>query len=96
MKPRYDYARGIRELGQADPKLAPLIERLGPFELNQHRTGDISPSLIRSIISQQLHGKSAAKIHARVLALVGDNPPPPRSQKSPTPPYAQRDPPGPN
>lgn len=76
MKPRYDFARGIRELGQADPKLARLIKRLGPFELNLHRTGDIYASLIRSIIYQQLHGQAAAKIHARVLALIGDKPTP--------------------
>lgn len=76
MKPRYDFDRGIRELCTADPKLAQLIKPLGPFDLQLHRTGDIYASLIRSIIYQQLHGKAAAKIHARVLALVG-NPPVP-------------------
>lgn len=76
MRPRYDFARGLRELSQADPKLDRLINRRGPFELSLHRTGDIFPSLIRSIIYQQLHGKAAAKIHARVLALIGDSPTP--------------------
>ena len=74
MNPRYDFDQGIRELSNADPQLARLIKRLGPFELSLHRTGDIFASLIRSIIYQQLHGKAAAKIHARVLALIGDKP----------------------
>jgi DNA-3-methyladenine glycosylase II len=76
MKPRYDFDLAIRELSTTDPTLGSLIKDLGAFDLKIHRTGDLYASLIRSIIYQQLHGKAAAKIHARVLALVG-NPPAP-------------------
>ena len=76
MKPRYDFERAIAELSAADPRLAALIKSLGPFGLELHRSGDIYASLIRSIIYQQLHGKAAAKIYARVLALAGSPPVP--------------------
>lgn len=76
MKPRYDFERAIRELSAADSQLAALIKTLGPFDLQLHRSGDIYASLIRSIVYQQLHGGAAAKIHARVLALVGTAPSP--------------------
>ncbi len=74
MKPRYDYTRAIAELTARDRRLGALIKCLGPFDLTLHRTGDLYASLIRSIIYQQLHGKAAARIHARVLALVGEPP----------------------
>ena len=76
MKPRYDAELALRHLSTADLKLGSLIQQLGPFDLKIHRTGDVYASLIRSIIYQQLHGKAAAKIHARVLALTGARPTP--------------------
>ncbi len=81
MKPRYDSVRAIAELKEADPTLAAIIERCGPFELRLHRSSGLFPSLLGSIISQQLHGKAAASIHRRVLALTG-TPPSPASIES--------------
>ena len=71
MKPRYDSTQATAELKAADPILGRIIERCGPFEFSLHRTAGLFPSLLSSIISQQLHGKAAASIHRRVLALTG-------------------------
>jgi DNA-3-methyladenine glycosylase II len=69
--PRYDSAVAIRELSAADPKLAKLIQRAGPFTMRI--SGGQSPfeALVESIIYQQLHGKAAATIHRRLLESFG-------------------------
>ena len=75
----YDPDVALTVLRQADPTLAQLFERVGPFEL-ELRTIDSNPfdALMRAIIYQQLSGKAAATIHRRVLALFpGDDPPDP-------------------
>ncbi|MCF3649626.1 DNA-3-methyladenine glycosylase family protein [Synoicihabitans lomoniglobus] len=74
MKPRYDAATAVAHLRAADSDLADLMDACGPFDLRLHRTGDLFASLLRSIIYQQLHGKAAASIHGRVLALTGPRP----------------------
>lgn len=76
MKPRYDALQAVAHLRAADAGLAAVIDRCGPFSLQLHRTGDVFASLLRAIIHQQLHGKAAGAIHARVLALIGDPPSP--------------------
>jgi DNA-3-methyladenine glycosylase II len=67
-KPPYDPAEAIAALSAADPKLGKLIARAGPFTLRL--PGQQSPfeALAESIIYQQLHGKAAATIHARLIA----------------------------
>jgi len=65
--PRYDYALAVRELSAADPKLARLIQRAGPFTLRVASTQSPFEALAESIIYQQLHGKAAATIHRRLL-----------------------------
>ncbi len=65
--PRYDYALAVRELSAADPKLARLIQRAGPFTLRIASTQSPFEALAESIIYQQLHGKAAATIHRRLL-----------------------------
>lgn len=55
----------------ADPRMAALIERLGPFDLRVGRHETHLASLIRSIVYQQLSGKAAATIHGRFLSLYG-------------------------
>jgi DNA-3-methyladenine glycosylase II len=67
----YDPAEAVRHLTEADPVLADLISRAGPFAMRL--LGPQSPfeALARNIVYQQLHGKAAAAIHARVLALSG-------------------------
>ncbi len=76
MKPRYDSSVAITHLRQADPKLAAIIDRCGPFELQLHRSSGLFPSLLSAIVGQQLHGKAARSIHRRMLALTGTPPTP--------------------
>jgi 3-methyladenine DNA glycosylase/8-oxoguanine DNA glycosylase len=51
--------------------LAALIKRVGPFGLALQPARSLFEALLRSIVYQQLHGKAAATIHARVLAELG-------------------------
>jgi DNA-3-methyladenine glycosylase II len=67
-KPPYDVDAAIGALSAADPKLARLIERAGPFTLRLAARQSPFEALAESIIYQQLHGKAAATIHARLLA----------------------------
>ena len=65
--PRYDAALALRELTAADPKLARLIQRAGPFTLRLASAQSPFEALVESIVYQQLHGKAAATIHRRLL-----------------------------
>jgi len=67
-KPPYDPDAAIAALSAADPKLGRLIERAGPFTLRLQSQQSPFEALAESIIYQQLHGKAAATIHARMLA----------------------------
>jgi 3-methyladenine DNA glycosylase/8-oxoguanine DNA glycosylase len=69
MKLSWDKDEAIRHLCAADEKLAALIERTGPLLLQPRVEHTIFYSLLRSIIYQQLAGKAAAAILARVDAL---------------------------
>lgn len=68
-KVRYDYTLACQELAAADARLKKLIERAGPFALRLKPTHSTFEALLESIIHQQLHGRAAQTIHARVLAL---------------------------
>ncbi len=65
--PRYDSALALSHLAAADPKLARLIQRAGPFTLRISSTQSPFEALVESIVYQQLHGKAAATIHRRLL-----------------------------
>ncbi len=65
--PAYDAVLALRELSQADPKLGRLIERAGPFTLKLASSLSPFEALLESIVYQQLHGKAAAAIHAKLL-----------------------------
>ena len=67
----YDPAEAVRHVASADAVLARLISRAGPFALRLRPPQSPFGALARNIIYQQLHGKAAAAIHARVLALAG-------------------------
>ena len=67
----YDREEAVRHLAGADPVLADLMSRAGPFAMQLRRLQSPFEALARNIIYQQLHGKAAAAIHARVLALSG-------------------------
>jgi DNA-3-methyladenine glycosylase II len=79
LAPRYDSALAIRELSAADPKLGQLIQRAGPFALRLKSAHSPFESLLESIIYQQLHGRAAATILARVLSISGGDHPSPRA-----------------
>jgi DNA-3-methyladenine glycosylase II len=60
--------KAILHLRGADPVLAGIIERVGPFRI-QYAEPDFE-TLARSIVFQQLSGKSARAIFARLKAAV--------------------------
>ena len=65
----FDPARAVAALRAADPKLRRLIDRIGPCRMQLKTTPSIFAALAESIVYQQLHGKAAAAIFARVRAL---------------------------
>jgi len=57
--------------------LGAVIARVGPCPLRPHDEGTHFNYVVRSIVYQQLSGKAAATIYARVLGLYGGAPPTP-------------------
>jgi DNA-3-methyladenine glycosylase II len=72
----FDSTEAIAHLQAADPKLADLIQRVGPFLLRLDDAPSPFESLVESILYQQLHGKAAATIHRRVREYFGGDPAP--------------------
>lgn len=72
----FDAIEAVAHLKAADPKLAILIDRVGPFTMRLDPAPSPFDSLLESIIYQQLHGKAAATIHGRVRAFFGGDPTP--------------------
>ncbi len=70
--PAYDSSAALRELAQADPKLGRLIERAGPYTLKLASSLSPFEALLESIVYQQLHGKAAAAIHAKLLGSFAE------------------------
>ena len=68
----YDAAQAVAELGARDARLRRLMQQAGPFTLSLVSTLSPFEALVRSIIYQQLHGKAAAAIHARLLASFAE------------------------
>ncbi len=78
MGKRPDYTESLKAL-RKDAKMAALVKKHGVPDLTRyHGPLNIFESLLRSIIFQQLSGKAARAIHARVLALfpTGSRPAP--------------------
>lgn len=71
-----------RFLKGADPVLRRHIEAVGPCALRVSDQ-DAFEALAQSIVYQQLNGKAAATIHARVLQALGGKPTPARLLKTP-------------
>ncbi|SRR5579872_2615025 len=61
--------RALNHLKKSDPVLAGIIERVGPYRMNYGIPA--FEHLAESIVYQQLNGKAAATIFARVEALAG-------------------------
>jgi DNA-3-methyladenine glycosylase II len=66
-KPSYDTAAALKHLSAADPKLARLIERVGPFTMRIAATQSPFEALVEAIVYQQLNGKAADTIHRRLI-----------------------------
>jgi DNA-3-methyladenine glycosylase II len=69
--------RAIRHLKRTDPILGTLITQVGPCGYQLRSDGAHFDHLVRAIVYQQLSGKAAATIHARVQALYGGRAPTP-------------------
>jgi DNA-3-methyladenine glycosylase II len=72
----FDRDEAVAHLRARDAQLAALIDRVGPFTMQLDQSASPFESLLESILYQQLHGKAAATIHARVRAFFGGDPTP--------------------
>jgi methylated-DNA-[protein]-cysteine S-methyltransferase len=68
----FDPAEAIAQLRKSDPVLARMIDRIGPFRMQLQRTSSVFGALAEAIVFQQLNGKAAATIFARLCALFPD------------------------
>jgi O-6-methylguanine DNA methyltransferase len=75
----FDPDAAVGHLREVDPKMGQLIDRAGPFAMEMKSTPSIFVALAESIVYQQLTGKAAATIFARVQALF------PSAHQGPTP-----------
>jgi O-6-methylguanine DNA methyltransferase len=74
----FDPAFALDFLRDADPVLGRLIDTVGPFRMQIRRAPSIFIALAEAIVYQQLHGKAAAAIFARLRALFA------RAHEAPT------------
>jgi methylated-DNA-[protein]-cysteine S-methyltransferase len=74
----FDPVFALEYLSGCDPILGRLIAEIGPFRMRLKRAPEIFPALAESIVYQQLHGKAAAAIFARLRGLF------PYAPESPT------------
>ena len=73
MPKKLDHTAALEHLSRVDRRLARIIARSGECRLQQETTQSIFEALLESIIYQQLNGKVAATITARVKALFPEN-----------------------
>jgi len=73
MPAKPDHSAACKHLSRVDRKLARIIARSGPCLLRPETEQSIFEALLESIIYQQLNGKVAATITARVKALFPEN-----------------------
>ena len=65
----FDPKRAVTRLRAADPALARVIDTVGPCRLELKKTPSIFVALAEAIVYQQLTGKAAATISARLCSL---------------------------
>lgn len=65
----FDPEAALAHLRDTDRVLAKLIARVGPFRMQLQRTATVFGALAEAIVFQQLNGKAAATIFARLCAL---------------------------
>ena len=64
--------KALVHLKKADPVLAGIIERVGPYAIEYREP--VFQTLVRSIVYQQLSGKVASVIYGRLRDAVGEDP----------------------
>lgn len=67
-------AKAVAHLRAADPRLAAIIDTVGPFRMQLKVSRSLFGSLAEAIVYQQLSNKAAATIYGRVEALYPDAP----------------------
>jgi methylated-DNA-[protein]-cysteine S-methyltransferase len=70
----YDAVAAVSHLRAADPKLAALIDKVGPFAMRRDQAPTLFLALAEAIVYQQLNGRAAATIYGRVKALFPGEP----------------------
>ena len=75
----FEPGAAVEHLRTRDPALRRVIDRVGPFGMRLQRSPSLFRALAEAIVYQQLTGKAAATIFARVRALF------PWSHDGPTP-----------
>src|SRR2546425_8438450 len=65
----FDARVAVEHVRASDPMLARVIDAVGPFRLQLKRAASSFAALAEAIVYQQLTGKAAATIFARVCAL---------------------------
>ncbi len=65
----YDREAAVAHLRDADPALRRIIDRVGPCTVRLQRAPSVFRALAEAIVYQQLTGRAAATIFARVRAL---------------------------
>jgi 3-methyladenine DNA glycosylase/8-oxoguanine DNA glycosylase len=75
----FDPRLAIAHLRDHDAALARVIDTVGPFEMKPQETSTVFDALAEAIVYQQLNGKAAAAIYARVRDLF------PPADRGPTP-----------
>lgn len=66
---RSELPLGAAFLRKTEPKFRPIIDRAGPMRLETKKKADVFSAFAKAITHQQLNGKAAASIWARVSAL---------------------------
>jgi len=69
------FRKAVNHLKRVDPKLAAIIDTVGPCRFTTLAEGTHFEALARAIVFQQLSGKAAATIHGRFAALFPKNTP---------------------
>ena len=80
----FDPSVAVAQLRASDAALARVIDAVGPFRMEIKRTPSVFLALAEAIVYQQLSGKAAATIFARVRALF------PRARRGLTPEHILR------
>jgi methylated-DNA-[protein]-cysteine S-methyltransferase len=75
----FDPDAAVSHLRAADPVLARVIDQAGAFRMKLKRAPSLFVALAEAIVYQQLSGRAAATIYARICALF------PRPHEGPTP-----------